>query len=187
MAARVRVVAELHGCSQYYQRNSESKNSNGGWYSRPDFVIDRNLAATMEEEAGRIFIKKLRAEFNDGRGGKLKLWLEDCHTAAKIEVPEERAPYTEDTRQPMLASLDEISWYIIRPANTPNGPKWFLQVQVPGLAAVQTIYADDELSVLQRADDMGWLHLVEKYSTAPPQQAPAAPPPGPRLRPGDIR
>ena len=54
MADRVRVVVELHGVPQFYQRHSEARNLNGGWYSRPDFVIDSRSAVTMSEEAGRM-------------------------------------------------------------------------------------------------------------------------------------
>jgi hypothetical protein len=48
-----------------------------------------------------------------------------------------------------------VNDYVIKPANTPNGTKWFLRIDLPGVAEPQI--ADDPLGVLQRAEDMGVL------------------------------
>src|SRR5439155_9478345 len=103
----------------------------------------------------------------------------------RIDVAEEVAPYTEDTRRPMLASLNDLDFYIVRPANTPNGPKYFLKIVVPGVAEPQVIYGDDELSTLQRAADMGWLQFAEKYVPPQQQQQVQAAPAAGWIRPGD--
>ena len=180
-ADRCKVALEIDGCVQYYSRDAETKNTRTGeWYAQHQFRIDPPHAV-MSEAVARIFVQKLRSESK-----VVRPWIVDVSVPGgrRIDVAEENAPYAEDKRKPMLASLDDVNFYVVRPANTPNGPKWFLKVQVPGIE-VQTIFADSELSVLQRAADMNFLQFAEKYAAPEQPQQQVQAPPAARLRPGD--
>jgi hypothetical protein len=184
-AERCRVCIMLYGVPQFYQREQEQKR-NGRWVAVPFFVVNPKEAVSMSEAMARHFVEKLQ-----GLGVK-GLWLEDCRDGRRIEVESQAQPQSGvDNRTEATATLDDqhssdARWYIVKPTNTPNGPKWFLRIDVPGIAEPQTIYADDPLAVLRRAVDMNFLQFAEKYE--PPQPAaPVAPTTsGPRRRPGDL-
>jgi hypothetical protein len=86
-------------------------------------------------------------------------------------TPEGETPQSgEDNRTAMIASLDDINDYVVRPICRPDGREWFIRIDVPGIAQPQVIYADDEVGVLQRAEDMGFLKYAVKYERPQPQQ-----------------
>src|SRR5436305_13659326 len=119
-AERCKVALELYGHTQFYQREREEKSpTTGSYYSQPYFSLDPPHLI-MNEAVARALVQKLRNQF------KVRPWIVDVSDGRRIDVAEENAPYAEDTRKPMLASLDDVNFYVVRPANTPNGPKWFL-------------------------------------------------------------
>jgi hypothetical protein len=183
---RCRVGALFSGVPHYYQRDTEQKR-NGRWVAVPFFVDNPKLAAPMSEAFARHFVVKLQ-----GLGMK-NLWLEDCKDGRRIEVENQVPPQSGvDNRPPWAtATLDDehspdACWYVIRPTNTPNGPKWFLRIDVPGFPEPQVIYEDDPLAVLRRAVDMNILQYAVKHEQPQPQQpAPQNTAPTFRRRPGD--
>jgi hypothetical protein len=177
-AERCRVVVHIHGQNQYYQRDREEKGRDGKWFAQPFFVINPREAITMSEAQAIVFVHKLRSLGVDP-------WVEDAATGRRIDVPHEtQSSSGEDTRQPVIATLNDIDWYIVRPANTPNGRQWFICMFVPGFPERLTIYSNEPLAVLQRAQDLNYLQFVEKYQRPEPQQATPTINKGPRLRPG---
>lgn len=179
-ADRCRVGLVINGQNQYYQRDREEKR-NGRYVAVPYFVVDDQVA-TMSEAAARAFVSRLRAM-------RLDPWIEDCKDGRRIEVANETVQQSGvDTRTPVSASIDDVNDYVVKPANTPNGPKWFIHIDVPGITEPQVVYADDPLRVLQRAEDMGFLKYAPLYKRPEPQ-APATPNShagGYRRRPGDL-
>jgi hypothetical protein len=182
VADRCRVCVHAHGTTQYYQRDSEERRD-GRWVAVPQFRINRSEGVIMAEAQAVILVGRLR-------GLRADPWIETAD-GRRIDVPREGQSFTEDTRQPMIATLDDEaanpSWYLIRPANTPGGKKWFLKVRVPGLADEQTIYENDPIAVLQRVQALNWLQFVPRYER--PVEQPAAPQQnsrGFRRRPGDL-
>src|SRR5258708_14346396 len=170
-AERCRVGALINGLNQYYQRDREEKRG-GKFVAIPFFVVNTNEAATMSEAAAKSFISRLRSL------GVNNAWIEDCLDGRHIELTSEATQSGEDTRTPVAATLDdenspEARWYIVKPANTPHGPKWFLRIDLPGVADPQIVYADDALGVLQRAEDMGFLQHAVKYERPPQPQSAA--------------
>ena len=184
-AERVRVCTILQGAPHYYQRETEQKRD-GRWVALPYFVTSPREAVSMSEAFARAFVVKLQ-----GMGLK-NLWLEDCRDGRRIEVENQAQPQSGvDNRTTATATLDDANspdarWYTIRPTNTPNGPKWFLRIDVPGLAEPQVIYEDDPLAVLRRAVAMNFLQYAVKYEQPQPQAAPQSTAPTWRRRPGDI-
>lgn len=178
-AERCRVGVFLNGCEQFYQRETEQKRD-GRWVALPFFVVDRNQAVKMSEAVATALVHRLRGLGADP-------WIEDAKDGRRIDVPHEgRQQSGEDLRQPVIATLNDIDWYVIKPICRPEGRKWFLSIPVPGLPTNTVVYADDPLSVLRRAGDMNWLQFAKKYQRPEPQ--PAAPIlNGPRRRPGDLR
>jgi hypothetical protein len=183
-AERTRVGVILNGIPQFYQRDREEKR-NGKFVAIPFFVVDTSQAATMSEMGAKSFVSRLRSL------GVNNAWIEDCIDGRRIESASELTHSGEDTRTPVAATLDdenspEARWFVVKPANTPNGPKWFLRIDLPGVADPQIVYADDALGVLQRAEDMGFLQHAVKYERPQPQ----APVPQNsrvvRRRPGDL-
>jgi hypothetical protein len=181
---RVRVGHIINGTDQYYQREAEVREGNN-FVVKPFFVADKRQAITMSEDLGIALVKKLRVL-------KANPWLEDVSNERRIEVTSESTQSGKDTRLEVAATLDdenspEARWYKVKPANTPNGPKWFLRIDLPGVADPQIIYADDALGVLQRAEDMGFLQHAVKYERPLPQTpAPQNSRVGFRRRPGSI-
>ena len=179
-AERCRVGLLFNDEPLFYQREQEYR-KDGRWAARPYFEA-RSHSITMSEGEARVLIQRLRSL------GRHDAWIEDARDGRKIDVPFESQSSGEDTRQPMIASLDDSNWYIVKPANTPAGPKWFLTMFVPGLPERATIYADDPLGVLRRATDMNYLQFAEVYQRPPEPPQQATPKfNGPRRRPGDLR
>jgi hypothetical protein len=182
-AERCRVGVVLNGANQFFQRDTERRSRDGkGWECVPFFVLNRYESITMSEAIARVLVNKLRSL------GATSAWIEDAKDGRRIDVPPESEPQSgEDTRQQCIASLDDITWYIVRPTCTPNGRQWFITMFVPGLPERTTIYANDPLAVLQRAADMNYLQFVEKYQRPEPQQeTPIQNNRGFRRRPGDL-
>jgi len=164
-ADRCYVGAVVNGSDQFYQRETEVRDGTK-YIAKPYFVLSRSEAVTMSESAGKVFVTRLRSL------GVNSAWLEDARDGRRIEFASESTQSGDDTRTPVSASIDDVNDYIIKPANTPNGPKWFIHIDVPGFPEPQVVYADDPLGVLQRAEDMNFLQYAEKYER-PLQQAPA--------------
>ncbi len=184
-AERTRVGVMIHGEAQYYQRDREEKR-NGKFVAVPFFVVDTSQAAKMSEAAAKTFVTKLRSL------GVQNAWIEDCVDGRRIEFTSESTQSGEDTRTPVAATLDDENspqarWYVVKPANTPNGPKWFLHIDLPGVTDPQIIYADESLGVLQRAEDMGFLQHAVKYERPQPQTPAPRNSSAYRKRPGDVR
>src|SRR5258708_37914754 len=118
-AERCRVGVMLNGVPEFYQRDTEQKRGDK-WVAVPFFVIDTSQAATMTEAAAKAFVTRLRALRADP-------WIEDCIAGRRIEVANESQQSGEDNRTAVAATLDdehspEARWYVVKPANTPNGP-----------------------------------------------------------------
>lgn len=184
-AERTRVGVILHGVPQYYQRDREEKR-NGKFVAIPFFVVNTSEAATMSEGAAKSFVARLQSL------GVQNAWIEDASNGRHIEFTSESTQSGGDTRTTVAATLDddhspEARWFVVKPANTPDGPKWFLRIDLPGVADPQIIFADDPLGVLQRAQDLGFLAHAVRYERPQPQQAPAVHNSrvGFRQRPGD--
>jgi hypothetical protein len=183
-AERVYVGAVVNGQEQFFQRDTERKSKDGRWESVPYFVINRSEATTMSEAAAKIFVARLRSlKVNSA-------FIEDARDGRRIEFASESVQSGKDTRLEVAATLDdenspEARWYKVKPANTPNGPKWFLHIDLPGVTDPQIIYADDPLGVLQRAEDVGFLQHAVKYERPQPQQSPVQNSSVVRRRPGD--
>ena len=179
-ADRCRVCVTLNGSPQYYQRDTEQKRE-GRWVAIPYFVLDPKQAAPMSEAMAKAFVAKLQDL------GVKNLWIEDSRDGRRIEVACESQPQSgEDNRTVMVASLDDCNDYVVRPICRPDGRKWFIRIDIPGIAQPQVIYADDPLAVLQRAADMNFLRYAEKYIQPQPQQTPVTNSNGVRRRPGDL-
>ncbi len=170
-----------NGAAQYYQRETERKSKDGRWEAIPYFV-NRSEAITMSEAAAKMFVARLRSLHVNSA------FIEDARDGRRIEVASESSQSGKDTRTEVSASIDDVNDYVVKPANTPNGPKWFIRIDVPGITDPQVIYAEDPLGVLQRAEDMGFLKYAPLYKRPEPQQ-PATPNSrvGFRRRPGSIR
>jgi hypothetical protein len=175
-AERCRVCVHVHGQTQFYQRDSEQKRD-GKWTAVPTFVINPREAVTMSEAQAVGLVHKLR-------GLRANPWIE-THDGRRIDVPRETLSSVEDTRQPLIASLNDVDWFVIKPICRPEGRKWFLSIPVPGFPTNVVIYADDPLGVLQKADSLSYLQFAEKYQRPEPQQQVAPTFNGPRRRPGD--
>jgi hypothetical protein len=171
----------LNGLQQYYQRDREEKR-NGKWVAIPYFVVDTKQAVAMSEAVAKSFVTKLRGL------GVRNLWIEDCRDGRRIEVAQELHQSGEDNRTAMIASLDGINEYVVRPICRPEGRKYFLKIIVPGLPDPYVAYGDDALATLTRAEEMGYLKFAERYVRPQPQQAtPVQNTSGWRRRPGDMR
>ena len=186
-ADRVYVGAVVNGSDQFYQREAERKGKDGRWEAIPFFVLSRSEASTMSEAAGKVFVTRLRSL------GVNSAWLEDARDGRRIELAGESTQSGEDTRTAVAATLDdehspEARWFVVKPANTPNGPKWFLRIDVPGITDPQIIFEDQPLGVLQRAEDMGFLKFAVRYERPLPQApAPQNSAGAFRRRPGSIK
>jgi hypothetical protein len=182
-AERTYVGAVVNGQPQFYQRETERKSKDGRWESVPYFVLNRSEATTMSEAAGKIFVTRLRSL------GVNSAWLEDARDGRRIDLAyEPQQSSSEDTRVPMKASLDDQNFFAVRPANTVEGPRWFVRCTVPGRPEPDVIYSETILGALQRAQDLGFLQYGE--SAAAPEPQPAAPvrtAPTWRRRTGDLR
>ena len=110
-------------------------------------------------------------------------WIEDVN-GRRIEIAEEQR-VTEDNRTPVIASLNDLDCFVVKPIARPDGLKWFIRIDIPGIAQPQIIYADDPLAVLQRAEDVGFLKFALRYERPQPIQQPA-PQNLPRKRTGDF-
>jgi hypothetical protein len=162
----------VNGSEHFYQRDAERKGANGKFEAVPFFVLSRSEATTMSEAAAKIFVARLRSMRVNSA------WIEDARDGRRIEFASESIQSREDTRTAVAATLDDENspqarWYVVKPANTPNGPKWFLRIDLPGISEPQIIYSDDPLGVLQRAADLYYLKYAPLYERPVPQQAPA--------------
>lgn len=183
-AERCRVGLMIQGLPQFYQRDREEKRGNN-FVAIPYFVISTNEAATMSEAAAKVFLTRLRSL------GVSSAWIEDARDGRRIDLAQESQQSGEDHRTPVAATLDDADspqarWYHIKPANTPNGPKWFIRIDLPGVVDPQIIYADDPLAVLQRAADLDYLKYAVKYERPQPPAPVVKHSSGARRRPGDI-
>jgi hypothetical protein len=182
------VAVNLKGGTQFYSRDSECLVDNR-WKSVPQFVIEASKASPMLEPAAFSLVKRLRSLREDP-------WLQTLE-GQRVDVPEDGTPgsFTEDTRQPVRATLDSdvavtdgaAAWYIVRPARTPLGLKWFVNYNIPGRPVGQDqIYSTSAIEALERAAQ---LHVIEFCEKAPAiQQSPkpaAVVQQGPVLRHGD--
>ncbi len=170
-AERCFVGAVVNGSDQFYQRDIEVRDGTK-YVAKPYFVLNRSEATTMSEVAAKIFVARLRS---------LKVssaFIEDARDGRRIEFKTEAAQSGKDNRTEVAATLDDENspqarWYVVKPICRPDGRKWFIRIDVPGIAEPQVLYADDALGVLQRAEDMNFLQYAAKYDRPQPQQAPA--------------
>ena len=183
---RVRVGLLFNdGAELFYQREAEVRDNRTGKYVVKPHFVDKHEAIKMSEEFGLRLVERLR-------GLKLNPFMEDVNGERRLDLPQQNVPNSGvDNRTTATATLDDgnspdACWYIVRPTNTPNGPKWFLRIDVPGLAEPQVIYEDDPLAVLQRAVAMNFLQYAVKYEQPPQPAAPQSTAPTFRRRPGDI-
>jgi hypothetical protein len=184
-AERTRVGVMLNGVPQYYQRDREEKR-NGKFVAVPFFVVNTSEAVTMSESAAKSFVSRLRSL------GVNNAWIEDCVDGRHIEFTSELTQSGEDVRTPVAATLDdehspEARWYVVKPICRPDGRKWFIRIDVPGIAESQILYADDALGVLRRAEDMGFLKYAVRYERPQPQTSAPRNSSAYRKRPGDVR
>ena len=179
---RVYVAVALNGNTQYWQRDREMKDANGAWFAQPYFVIDRKLGTQMDDVPAKALVNRLRAEFHESP------WLESVEPRERIDVPREGSTSEPEKRSPVIATLDDVNWFIVRPAETPNGPKWYVHVKNPRVPGEPTpVFGDSPLETLEKAKGLGFLDFIEKY-VPPAPAAPAQPPTNqPRLRPGAYR
>jgi hypothetical protein len=186
---RVRVGVFFQGCDQYYQREAEVREGTK-YVIKPSFVADKRQAITMSEDLGLRLVERLRSL-------KVNPFMEDVNGERRLDLPQQNVPSSgEDNRKAVQATLDDdgviasnqARWYVVKPANTPNGPKWFLRIDLPGVTEPQIIYADDPLAVLQRASDMNFLQYAVKHEQPQPQQQAQAiqNKSSARRRPGDL-
>jgi hypothetical protein len=175
---RVRVGHIINGTDQYYQREAEVREGSK-FVVKPFFVVDKHQAITMSEDLGIALVKKLRVL-------KANPWLEDVSNERRIDVADEPQQSSgKDTRIPMKASLDDQNYFAVRPANTTEGPKWFVRCTVPGRPEPDVIYSETILGALQRAMDLNFLQHGERAPAPEPQAPPARNSSVVRRRPGD--
>ncbi len=165
-AERCYIGVHLNGSDQFYQRDTERKGKDGKWEAVPFFVINRSEAAVMSEAVAKAFVARLRSLGANP-------WIQDAKDGSRIDVSGESIQSGEDNRTAVSASIDDVNFYVVKPICRPDGQKWFMRIDPPGIAP-QVIYADDPLGVLQRAADMNFLQYAEKYHRPQPQQAPPA-------------
>ena len=179
-ADRTRVGVMIHGVPQFYQRGREEKRGDK-FVAVPFFVVNVNEAATMNEAAAKVFVARLRSLGANP-------WIEDVKDGRRIDAAHELQQSDEDTRTAVAASIDDLNFYVVKPICRPDGQKWFMRIDPPGIAP-QVIYGDDPLGVLRRAEDMGFLNYAVKHERQPqPQQSPVQNSAGVvRRRPGDLR
>jgi hypothetical protein len=180
-AERCYVGAVVNGSNQFYQRDTEVRDGTK-YVAKPYFVLSRSEATTMSEAAGKVFVTRLRSL------GVNSAWLEDARDGRRIEFASESVQQSGvDTRIPMKASLDDQNYFAVRPANTVEGPRWFVRCTVPGRPEPDVIYSETILGALQRAEDVGFLAYGERAPAPEPQ--PTAPRNSSvvRRRPGDLR
>lgn len=147
--------------------HEQIRNRNGELILKPTLDNDPHEAIAVRFDLAQVFKRRLdsegclhpsfgRAQFSlTPEGIGLEADPADSDAAEKA--------FYEVNREPVIATLDDATWFVVRPANTVNGPQWFLKIRVPGRPTVETIYAADPLAVLQRAHDLGWLKFAEKY------------------------
>jgi hypothetical protein len=182
---RVRIATLVQGEPQFYVRESEV-NRAGKWIALPNFDPDPRRALIMKESIARILEQRLL-------GLRLSVWLEDLNwNARRLDPPQiNTSPSSEFPRESSCrVCLDDpvtpqSKWYAVYPANTPNGPKWFIRANPPGLNPY-TIYDDTPVLVVERAAAMRMLEWAER-APSPEETKPQAPKstPSPRVRPGD--
>lgn len=168
-AERCRVGIIYSGVPQFYVRETEQKRGER-WVAVPHFDPNTAQAATMSEGAAKSFVARLQSL------GVRSPWIEDATNGRHIEFASESTQSGEDTRTAVAATLDdehspEARWYVVKPICRPDGRKWFIRIDVLGIAEPQILYADDPLGVLQRAEDLGFLKYAVRYER-PQQQAP---------------
>jgi hypothetical protein len=180
-ADRVYVGAVVNGSDQFFQRDTERKGKNGRWEAVPYFVLNRSEATVMPQAAAEIFVARLRSlKVNSA-------FIEDARDGRRIDLAHETQQSSEDNRVPMRASLDDQNYFAVRPANTVEGPRWFVRCTVPGRPEPDVIYSETILGALQRAMDLNFLQYGER-APAPEPQAPAVRNSSAyRKRPGDVR
>jgi hypothetical protein len=184
MPQKYYVGISLYGKSQYYQRDAENL-VKGRWTAVPTFTPELPQAILMSEELALSLVKRLRDLKEDP-------WLQTPE-GQRIKPPEDGQPqHIEDTRKEVRATLDDehsaaAQWYVVRPANTVNGPKWFVKYSLPGRPVGQdSVFSDSALEALERAKMIGVLEFCEKDVPAPQAPQPAvAKVRGPMIRPGD--
>lgn len=185
-AARCRVAGKFVAGIQYYQRDVETK-IDDHWTAVPTFVADPKLAHVMTEDYALIFLKRLRS-----LDSRKEFWIEDISKNGKrIDYRSDEPRQTEDGRAPVIATLDadtqdpNAKLYIVKPANTVNGPKWFLRLEhVPSVGAT-VVWADTPLDVLQKASDAGILKFAEQYIRPAPAPKPVLVQEVAQVRPDD--
>jgi hypothetical protein len=178
---RVRVGLMINGTECFYQREEEIRDAkNGKWTTRPYFVDSKRQAATMNEDVGLVLVQRLRSLRQDP-------WLEDVSNLRRIDLGQQHVQESgTDDRTAVRATLDETNWYVVRPTCRPEGRKWFLKIDVPGLPEPYVSYADDPIGVLERAQELNYLRFAERHELPQPQQAPVTQTTnGWRNRPGD--
>src|SRR5258708_5548198 len=167
-AERCYVGAVVNGSDQFFQRDTERKSKDGRWEALPYFVLNRSEATVMPQAAAEIFVARLRSlKVNSA-------FIEDARDGRRIDLAyESQQTSGEDTRVPMRASLDDQNYFAVRPANTVEGPRWFIRCKVPGRPMQDTVYSETVLGVLQRAQDLNFLQYGEQAPAPEPEQEPA--------------
>jgi hypothetical protein len=135
----------------------------------------------MNEGQARGLVERIR-----GLGWKGSIWIE-THDGRRIDVEQLVQESGEDNRVPVVATLDDVNWYVIKPICRPaEGRMWFMSIRVLGFPDPVVLYHKEPFGVLQKASDMSYLQFAEKYERPEPQQAvPISR--GIRRRPGDLQ
>jgi hypothetical protein len=143
----------------------------------------------MLEPTATALVQRLRSL-------KVDSWLVSME-GQRVDVAEDGKPnFSEDNRVPMRATLDSDAavanntarWYLVKPARTPLGLKWFVNYNLPGRPVGQDqIYSASAVECLERAEQLHVLEFCEKAPAPQPKPAPVQQAVGPRVRPGSFR
>ena len=184
------VAVNLNGGTQFYSRDSECLVANR-WKSVPQFVVETSNASPILESTAFNLVKRLRSLREDP-------WLQTLE-GQRVDVPEDGTPgsFTEETRQPVRATLDSdaavedgtAAWYIVRPARTPLGLKWYVNYNIPDRPVGQDqIYSTSAVEALERAVELHVINFCEKDPAIQQSPKPVVKQAvGPRVRPADLR
>lgn len=176
----VHVILFHDGARWYLQGAETARNQKGEIYLRGSWNSDPAFSKPWVYETAGLIRERLKRESNLAT----RIALSAGENVDLIEEPSYESRPEENNHEPVIATLDDTTWYVVQPTHTPSGSQWFLVIALPELGRT-VIYAESPLEVLRRAEAMNWLRFAEKYES-PPQPLSQQQQIRPRARPGDL-
>lgn len=153
-------IVLLHDGARWYLQGAETaRNQKGELYLRGSWNSDPAFSKSWAYDTATLIRERLKRESHLAT----RITLRAGDSAELIEEPSYESQSDENNHdEPVIATLDDATWYVVTPTRTPRGLQWFIVIVLPDLGRT-SVYGNSPLEALEHAEANLWLRFAEPY------------------------